>query len=114
MTLHRYFNSRDALLEATGLEMIGLSNGIIDEAIARHADPRRQLQEIIMQAAQMGERFHFLMHASEAMDYAVIGPSIEALDDRDWCPRFLRHSARKGGSAAISQPPGFFTCTVES
>ena len=82
MTLHRYFNSRDALLEATGLEMIGLSNGIIDEAIARHADPRQQLQEIIMQAAQMGERFHFLMHASEAMDYAVIGPSIEALDDR--------------------------------
>jgi AcrR family transcriptional regulator len=82
MTLHRYFNSRDALIEAAGLEMIRFSNGIIDEAIAQHDHPREQLQEIVMQAAQMGERFHFLMHASEEIDYEVFGPQVQKLDDR--------------------------------
>lgn len=82
MTLHRYFNSRDVLLEATGLEMIRLSNRIIDEAIAQHDHPREQLQEIVMQASQMGERFHFLMHASEEIDSELLGPLIQKLDDR--------------------------------
>ena len=82
MTLHRYFNSRDALLEATGLEMIRLSNHIIDEAIAQHNHPREQLQAIVMQASQMGERFHFLMHASEEIDDALFSPQIQKLDDR--------------------------------
>lgn len=82
MTLHRYFNSRDTLLEATGLEMIRFSNCIIDEAIAQHDHPREQLQAIVMQASQMGERFHFLMHASEEIDYEVFGPLIQKLDDR--------------------------------
>lgn len=82
MTLHRYYNSRDALLEATGLEMISLSNRIIDEAIAQNDQPREQLQEIVMQASQMGERFHFLMHASEEIDYETFGPLVQGLDDR--------------------------------
>lgn len=82
MTLHRYFNSRDTLLEAAVLEMIRLSNHIIDEAIAQHDHPREQLQEIVMQASQMGERFHFLMHASEELDYELFGPLMEEMDDR--------------------------------
>lgn len=82
MTLHRYFNGREALLEATGLEMIRLSNRIIDDAITHHSDPSEQLQEIIMQASQMGVRFHFLMHASEEIDYELFGPQIQTLDNR--------------------------------
>ena len=82
MTLHRYFNSRDALLEATGFEMIRFSNRMIDEAIARYNHPREQLQEIVLQASQMGERFHFLMHASEEIDYEVFGPLMQKLEDR--------------------------------
>ena len=82
MTLHRYFNSRDALVEATGLEMIRISNRIIDEAIALHTHPHEQLQEIVMQASKMGERFHFLMHASEEINYESFDPQIQKLDDR--------------------------------
>ncbi len=82
MTLHRYYNSRDALLEATGLEMIHMSNRIIDEAIAAHDHPREQFKAIVMQASQMGERFHFFMHASEEIDQAAFGPLIQGLDDR--------------------------------
>ncbi|MEM7131774.1 MAG: TetR/AcrR family transcriptional regulator [Chloroflexota bacterium] len=81
-TLHRYFNSRDALLEATGLEMIRLSNQIIDEAVAKTDSADEQLKEIVMKASQMGERFHFLMHASEEMDQEAIGPLIQQLDMR--------------------------------
>lgn len=82
MTLHRYFNGRDALLEATGLEMIRLGNQMIDEAKTKYDTPREQLQEIVMQASQMGERFHFLLHASEEMEWEVYSPLIEALDKR--------------------------------
>ncbi len=82
MTLHRYFNSRDALLEATGLEVIRLSNRIIDEAIAEHDRPFDQLRMIVMQATQMGDRFHFLMHASEEIDQALFRPMVQKLDDR--------------------------------
>ena len=82
MTLHRYFNSRDALLDATGLEMIRLSNLIIDTAVAQHSHPREQLREIVMQAAQKGERFHFLIHAAEEMGDERVGPLIQKLDER--------------------------------
>ena len=82
MTLHRYYNSRDALLEATGLEMISLSNRIIDEATTQHDQPGEQLKAIVMQASQMGERFHFLMHAAEEIDYEMFGPMIQGLDDK--------------------------------
>lgn len=82
MTLHRYFNGRDALLEATGLEMIRLGNQIIDDALAKYESPREQLKEIVMQASQMGERFHFLTHAAEEMEHQAFGPHIEALDKR--------------------------------
>lgn len=82
MTLHRHFNSRDSLLEATGLEMIRLGNQIIDDAITKHESPREQLREIVMQASQMGERFHFLIHASEEMDYEMLGVLIQELDNR--------------------------------
>ncbi len=82
MTLHRYYSSRDALLEATGLEIIRLGNHIIDEAIAQHEHPREQLKAIVMQATQMGERIHFLIHASEEMDYETFAPMVQQMDDR--------------------------------
>ena len=82
MTLHRYFNSRDLLLEKTGLEMIRLSNQIIDDALASHVTPKEQLKMIVMSAAHQGERFHFLMHAAGEMDDDLIGPHIQRLDSR--------------------------------
>ena len=82
MTLHRHYKSRDALLEATGLEMIRLSNQIIDEAVSQHPQPSEQLKSIVMQASQMGERFHFFMHAAEEIEYEIFGPMIQGLDDK--------------------------------
>ena len=82
MTLHRYFNNRDILLEAMGLEIVRLSNHIIDEAVTQHTRPHEQLQAIVMQASQMGERFHFLTHASEEIDYETFGPMVQELDKR--------------------------------
>lgn len=82
MTLHRYYNNRNALVEATGLEVIHLGNRIIEEAIEGYDHPREQLQAIVMQAAQMGERFHFLMHASEEMGHEGFDSLIQELDAR--------------------------------
>lgn len=82
MTLHRYFNNRDALIQAAGLEMIHLGISIIDEAVAQHDHPREQLQEIVMQASQMGERFHFLTHASEVIEHEAFGPLFQELEDK--------------------------------
>ena len=82
MTLHRYYNGRSALLEATVLEMIRQSNQIIDDALTQHEQPREQLRAIVMQASQMGERFHFLMHASEEIAYDTLEPLVQGLDNR--------------------------------
>ncbi|MFK7805132.1 MAG: TetR/AcrR family transcriptional regulator [Anaerolineae bacterium] len=82
MTLHRYYNGREALLEATGLEMIRLGNEIIDEAMAQSSDPFKQLESIIKNASQMGERFHFLMHAHEIIDSEAFDPLVKGMDDK--------------------------------
>lgn len=62
-TLHRYYNSREALMEATEVELCRLTQAIIDEA--DHDDPLQQLQAVIMKSAGLGSHFHFLMHARE-------------------------------------------------
>ena len=82
MTLHRYYNGRQALLEATSFEMIRLGNQIIDSAIDQHDHPYEQLKAIVMEASQMGERFHFLMHVHEEIDYALLGQKVQELDDK--------------------------------
>lgn len=82
MTLHRNFKSRDMLIEMAGLELIRESNYIIDEAISQHTHPYEQLKAIVMQAAQMGERFHFLMHATEEIDSDILNPLVEELDNK--------------------------------
>lgn len=82
MTLHRYYNGREALLEATGLEMIRLGNEIIDEAVAQSANPLKQLELIIKNASQMGDRFHFLMHAHEIIDSEAFAPLVEGMDNK--------------------------------
>lgn len=82
MTLHRYYSGREVLLEATGLEMIRLGNEIIDESVAQHGDPLKQLESIVKRASQMGDRFHFLMHAHEVIDEEVLVPLVAELDDK--------------------------------
>ena len=80
MTLHRYYAGREILVEATVLEMIRISNQIIDDAVEQNDRPIDQLRTIIMSASQMGERFHFLMHAYEIVDEAIIDLAVEGLD----------------------------------
>ena len=82
MTLHRYYAGREALVEATVLEMIRMSNQIIDDAVDQHEMPLNQLKAIIMEASQMGERFHFLMHATEIVDGELIENSVGGLDHK--------------------------------
>ena len=80
MTLHRYYPGREALVEATVLEMIRLSNQIIDDAVSQHDQPIDQLQAIVMAASQMGDRFHFLMHAHDVVDAKLLDVSVAELD----------------------------------
>lgn len=68
VTLHRYYNNREALMEATGVELCRLTRKIIEDATNSHDDPRDQLKAVIMQTAEMGDRFHLLMHATEHED----------------------------------------------
>ena len=82
MTLHRYYKGREVLLEATGLEMIRLGNQIIDEATAESDEPLKQLESIIKNGSQMGERFHFLMHAHEMIDDEIIDPLVMEMDNK--------------------------------
>lgn len=80
MTLHRYYAGREILVKATVLEMIRLSNQIIDDAVEENDRPLDQLRSIIMSASQMGERFHFLMHAHEIIDAQILESSVSELD----------------------------------
>ena len=68
MTLHRHFNTRQALVEATGLEFINTANDILEQAVAEHHHPQDQLKAILVHSAEIGERFHFLFHAMEEFD----------------------------------------------
>ena len=82
MTLHRYYAGREILVEATVLEMIRLSNQIIDDALEQNDRPIDQLKAIITSASQMGERFHFLMHANEIVDEQIIDSNVAELDGK--------------------------------
>ena len=82
MTLHRNFKSREVLLEAAGLELVYEGNRIIDRALDGYQAPLEQLQSIVMQATSMGDRFHFMLHAVEEMDFEAIGSQLQQMDDR--------------------------------
>ena len=82
MTLHRYFKTRQDLLEAMWLEFIDWGNQIIDESMAQYNQPRDQLQAIVMRSAEMGDRFHFLMHASEEIDHETHQAQAQEMEDK--------------------------------
>ena len=82
MTLHRYYAGREILIEATVMEMIRISNQIIDVAVEQNDQPVDQLKAIIMSASQMGERFHFLMHAHEIVDEQILDSSVAELNGK--------------------------------
>ena len=81
-TLHRYYNNREALMEATGLELFRLTEEIVDEATTSHDEPRQQLKAVIMKSAAMGDRFHFLMHAMEHDDHEQHYPKFQEVEER--------------------------------
>lgn len=81
-TLHRYYNNREALMEATGLELYRLTKAIIEEATAAYDTPHQQLQAVIMKSAEMGEHFHFLMHAVEHDDHEQHYPKFQEVEQQ--------------------------------
>jgi AcrR family transcriptional regulator len=81
-TLHRYYNSRETLMAATGLELLRLTKAIIAEATALHDRPVQQLKAVIMTTAEMGERFHFLMHAMEHDNHAQHSPKFQEVEQQ--------------------------------
>lgn len=64
-TLHRYYNSREALMEAASIELCRLTKAVIDEAAASHDTALQQLKAVVMKSAELGTHYHFLMHAME-------------------------------------------------
>lgn len=80
MTLHRYYNGRQALIEAAVMEVMRVSNKIIADAVAQYDHPYEQLQAIVMDASLMGDRFHFLMHAYEEIDSNLLDSKLQELD----------------------------------
>ncbi|MBZ0321143.1 MAG: TetR/AcrR family transcriptional regulator [Anaerolineae bacterium] len=64
-TLHRYYNSREALMEGASIELCRLTKAVIDEAAASHDAPVQQLKAVVMKSAELGNHYHFLMHAME-------------------------------------------------
>lgn len=81
-TLHRYYKNREALMEATGLELFRLTREIIDGAMANDDSPRQKLKTVIMTTAEMGERFHFLMHAMEHDDHQLHQPKFRETEQQ--------------------------------
>ena len=65
MTIHRHYENRQALVDATGLEFINTYSEIISNALKNYKDPYDQLRAIVVESADKGERFHFLFHAME-------------------------------------------------
>ena len=76
-TLHRYYSNREALMEATGLELFRLTQEIIEDALANHDEPLEQLKAVVMKSAENGDRFHFLMHAMEHDDHEQHYPKFQ-------------------------------------
>ena len=81
-TLHRYYNSRETLLEATGLELYRLTKEIINEATTNHNNPPQQLKAVIIKSAEMGERFHFLMHVMEHDNHQQHYPKFQEVEQQ--------------------------------
>jgi len=80
VTLHRYYSTRESLMEATGIELCRLTKQIIEDAKAAHDNPRDRLKNVIMTSAEMGERFHFLMHAMEHDDHEQHYPKFQEVE----------------------------------
>lgn len=81
-TLHRYYNNRETLMEATGIELCRLTKTIIDEASASYDKPHEQLKAVIMKSAEMGDRFHFLMHAMEHDNHQQHYPKFQEVEQQ--------------------------------
>lgn len=81
-TVHRYYNSRETLMEATGLELFRLTKEIVAQATAAYDTPAQQLKAVIMKSAEMGERFHFLMHAMEHNDHEQHYPKFQEVEQQ--------------------------------
>lgn len=81
-TLHRYYNNRETLLEATGLELLRLTKEIINKAAASYDNPSQQLKAVITKSAEMGEHFHFLMHAVEHDNHEQHYPKFQEVEQQ--------------------------------
>jgi len=80
MTLHRYFSSREVLIEAASMEALVFAGRMIDAAIEAHTDPLDQLEAIVKGAAMMGGRFNFIVLDQEIFEREPLKPHINALE----------------------------------
>jgi AcrR family transcriptional regulator len=82
MTLHRYFSSRKALIEAASMEALVYAGRMIDAAIEAHPDPLDQLEAIVKGAAMMGGRFNFVVLDQEIFEREPLKPHVDALETK--------------------------------
>lgn len=79
MTLHRYFNSRQALIEGAFRELIRKANGVVAEARASSDDPLVQLETMLKGDIDLGD-FSFLQQLrDEQLDESILAEG-EALN----------------------------------
>lgn len=80
MTLHRYFNTRQALIEGTFKELIRNGNQIVEEALASSNDPLVQLEYMLKGDISLGD-FSLLQNLwHEQLDDSILTAG-EALND---------------------------------
>jgi len=80
MTLHRYFNTRQALIEAAFHELIRKANGVVEDALASSEDPLVQLEHMLKGDVSLGD-FSLLQNLwNEQLDDAILKEG-EALNE---------------------------------
>jgi len=80
MTLHRYFSSREVLIEAASMEALVYAGQMIDAAIEAHSDPFDQLEAIVKGTAIMGGRFNFVVLEQEIFKREPLKLHADALE----------------------------------
>ena len=77
MTLHRYYAGREALVEATVLEMIRMSNQIIDDAVISARTKLREIQST-NSSISIGDMFEMQMLMNQLAQFSEMATGVVA------------------------------------
>jgi AcrR family transcriptional regulator len=72
MTLHRYFNSRQALVEGAFKELIRKAKVVVEEAMAASDDPIVQLETMLKGDTQLGDFSYLQRLWNEPLDPMIV------------------------------------------